>query len=77
MMQTMNKTNLKKTSPLGIKSTDLARIYRASTELPDSIEDILENNMAYTPAFRRALERSIAKATRGQLTPLRSLTDLR
>jgi hypothetical protein len=54
----------------------LRRIFRASLNLANLVEDILERSGDFDPVFQKGLRRSIKEATQGKTRTVRSLREL-
>lgn len=70
-------SNLTKPAPLTLKPQDAYRLFKVSTELADTLENILETHGAYSSEFVRGLTLSFKQADSGKLKKVRSIKGVR
>lgn len=69
--------NLTKLIPLTLKPQDAYRLFKVSTELADTLENILETHGAYSNEFVQGLALSFKQVDNGKLKKVRSIKGVR
>lgn len=66
-----------KTLPLTLAPKEAYRLFKVTTDLADTLEDIMEVHGSYSPEFLKGLKVSIKQAQTGKLKSLKTLKDLK
>lgn len=71
-----NKTIIKRSKDISMRTNELMRIFRASENLTETVEDILEQRAMYSSEFLRGIDASLRETKQGNVRKIVSLVPL-